>query len=164
MFQLPQYDKMILTRFSYPRIKHWEEEGISPEVYRKNLIGYYAGGEQITIPHFDINNRLIGIRGRTLAEDEADRYGKYRPLYIENTLYSHPLSMNLYHLNVSKDNIARTKAAIIFESEKSCLLSTTFFSAENDISVACCGTNISNYHIRLLRSLGVNEIIVAFDR
>ena len=35
---------------------------------------------------------------------------------------------------------------------------------ENDISVACCGSSISNYHISLLRKLGVNEIIIAFDR
>lgn len=162
--QLKEYNPIILTRFAYPRIERWEKEGISAEVSRRNLIGYYPGGEQITIPHFDINNRLIGIRGRTLAEDEAERYGKYRPLLIGKQLYNHPLSMNLYNINNSKDNIRQTKAAIIFESEKSCLMYQSYYGRENDISVACCGSSISNYHVDQLRALGVNEIIVAFDR
>ena len=162
--QLKEYNPIILTRFSYPRITGWEKEGILPEVSRKNFIGYYPGGEQITIPHFDINNRLVGIRGRSLASEEADRYGKYRPLKVNRQLYNHPLSMNLYNLNNSKENIKKVKAAIIFESEKSCLMYQSYYGRENDISVACCGSSISSYHIDLLRSLGVNEIIVAFDR
>lgn len=43
--QLKVYDSTILRRFSYPHIYRWEKEGISPEVNRKNLIGYYPGGE-----------------------------------------------------------------------------------------------------------------------
>ena len=81
---LKEYNKIILTRFTYPRILNWEAEGITDEVNKQNYIGYYAGGEQITIPHFDINNRLVGIRGRYLATEDAERYGKYRPLYINN--------------------------------------------------------------------------------
>ena len=72
---LKEYNPIILTRFSYPRIVPWEKENISSEVCKKNLIGYYPGKDQITIPHFDINNRLIGIRGRFLAEEDADKYG-----------------------------------------------------------------------------------------
>lgn len=162
--KLKEYSPILLTRFIYPRISHWEKEGISYEVCKKNLIGYYAGNEQITIPHFDINNRLIGIRGRYLAKDDAERYGKYRPLFINNTLYNHPLSMNLYNLNKSKDNIIATKTAIIFESEKSCLMYQSYYGEENDISVACCGSSISSYQIFLLKQLGVNEVIIAFDR
>ena len=56
------------------------------------------------------------------------------------------------------------KKAIIFESEKSCLLYKSYFGIENDISVACCGSNISAYQINLLKKLGVDEIIIAFDR
>lgn len=162
--QLKEYSPIILTRFAYPRISRWEREGITAEVSRRNLIGYYPGGEQITIPHYDINNRLIGIRGRYLAKDQADRYGKYRPLLIGKTLYTHPLSMNLYHLNKTKENIKRAKIAIIFESEKSCLQYESYYGEENDISVACCGSSISSYQIDSLRALGVNEIIIAFDR
>ena len=112
----------------------------------------------------DINGKLIGIRGRTLIEDDAERYGKYRPLYINHILYNHPLSINLYHLNKTKDNIKKSGTAIIFESEKSTLLYESIYGANKDISVACCGSSISNYQIELLESLGVKEVVIAFDR
>ena len=107
---------------------------------------------------------MIGIRGRYLASEDAERFGKYRPLYINKELYTHPLSMNLYNLNKSKDVIAKSKTAIIFESEKSCLMFQRYYGMENDISVACCGSSISSYQIDLLEDLGVREIIIAFDR
>ena len=162
--QLKEYNPVILTRFSYPRIASWEREGILPEVSRKNLIGYYAGGDQITIPHFDIDGRFVGLRGRFLAEEQANRYGKYMPLKIGKQQYNHPLSMNLYNLNNSKENIKNSGTAIVFESEKSCLMMQSYYGKDNDISVAVCGSSLSAYHIKLLKSLGVREIIVALDR
>lgn len=161
---LPEYNPLILTRFSYPRIKRWEQEGIKAEISRTNLIGYYPGNDQITIPHFDINNRLIGIRGRFLSEELANRYGKYKPLLVNKTLYTHPLSMNLYNLNNSKNNIKRSKVAIVLESEKATMQYQSYYGKENDISVACCGSSLSGYQVNLLKTLGVNEIILAFDR
>ena len=161
---LPAYDSIILTRFAHPHIASWEAEGISYDIIKENQIWYYPGNEQIVIPHFDINNRLIGIRGRYLDEERAIRYGKYRPLSIGKTLYTHPLSMNLYNLNNSKEAIREYGVAIIFEGEKSALLYQTLYGKENDISVACCGSSVSNYHIHLLRQVGAREIILAFDR
>lgn len=161
---LKEYNPVILTRFSYPRIPSWEKENIIPSIYRKSLIGYYAGDNQITIPHFDINGRLVGIRGRALAQEDVERWGKYRPLRINGIWYTHPLSMNLYNLNNSKENIKNKKAAIIFESEKSCLQFRSYYGATGDISVACCGSSVSSYQIDLLESLQVQEIVLAFDR
>ena len=162
---LKEYDEVILDRFNYQlKITPWLNENISQEVLDRARIGYYPGGDQITIPHFDINNRFIGLRGRTLCADEAEIYGKYRPLKINKLLYNHPLGMNLYNLNNSKDNIKTIKKAIVFESEKSTLKYATYFGMENDISVACCGFSISAYQIQLLMDCGAEEIIVAFDR
>lgn len=161
---LPSYSPDILGKFLYPHIASWEKEGIKAEVSREALIGYYPGNEQITIPHFDQEGRLIGIRGRFLAEEDADAFGKYRPLKIGNTLYTHPLSMNLYNLNNSKENIRKAKAAIVLESEKSCLQIRSFYGNESDISVACCGSSLSNHQFKLLEDLGVQEIVLAFDR
>ena len=48
--------------------------------------------------------------------------------------------------------------------EKSCLKYQSFFEIENDISVACCGSNISDKQIELLIQAGAKEIIIAFDR
>lgn len=160
---LKEYDNIILDRFDYNiKLEPWLQEGIRDEVLKYNKIGFYTGGDQITIPHFDKDGRFIGLRGRTLCKEEAELYGKYRPLKINNQLYNHPLGMNLYNLNNSKKNISIIGKAIIFESEKSCLKYQSWF--ENDITVACCGSNISAYQIDLLIKSGAKEIIIALDR
>lgn len=161
---LEEYDSNILDRFNYKiKLVPWLMEDISQEVLDKNRIGYFPGGAQITIPHYDIDNRLIGIRGRTMIKSEAEAYGKYRPIVVNKKQYNHPLGLNLYNLNNSKEVIKNTKTAIIFESEKSSLKFQTYFG-DNDFSVACCGSNISNYQMQLLLKLGVKEVIIAFDR
>lgn len=162
---LNEFDPSILSRLNYNlKITPWINEGMTEEVLRNALIGYFPGGAQITIPHFDANNRLIGLRGRTLCEEEAEKYGKYRPLKINKDWYNHPLGMNLYGYNWNKDNIQKIGKAIIYESEKSVLLHASYFGWENNISVACCGSNISMYQIQLLLDLNVKEIIIALDR
>lgn len=162
---LKDYDDSILNRLNYNiKIIPWLNEGISQEIINKAHIGFYPGADQITIPHYDINGRFIGLRGRTMCKDEAELYGKYRPMKINNQLYNHPLGMNLYGLNWSKNAIGIMKKAIIFESEKSVLKYATDFGWNNNISVACCGSNISSHQIQLLLDCGAQEIIVAFDR
>ena len=83
---------------------------------------------------------------------------------VNKMLYNHPLGMNLYNLNLSKNNIKLMKKAIVFEGEKSTLLYKSYFGLENDISVACCGSSLSAYQVQLLMEAGAEEIIVAFDR
>ena len=162
---LKEYDSSILERFNYSlRIKPWLDEQISQEVLNLAQIGFYPGGDQITIPHFDINGRLIGLRGRSLCSSESELYGKYRPLKINNQLYNHPLGFNLYNLNNSKENINLLSKAIVFESEKSALKYASHFGIENDISVACCGFNLSLYQVELLLNNNAKEIVIAFDR
>ena len=162
---LKEYDKKILDFLNYNiKITPWINEGITPEVMKLFKIGYYPGGAQITIPHFDINNRFIGLRGRSLVEEDASRYGKYRPVKINKIMYNHQIRINLYEINYNKNNIENFKKAIIFESEKSVLKYASYFGQENNIAVACCGSSVSNYQIKLLQSLGVEEIIIAFDR
>jgi hypothetical protein len=163
--QLKEYDPVILERMNYNCIlTPWLDEGISQDVIDFTRIGYYPGADMITIPHFDATGRFIGLRGRAMAQDDADRFGKYRPIKINKQLYNHPLGMNLYGLNWAKDNIAIMKKAIVFESEKSCLLYMSHFGIENNISVACCGSNISAYHIHQLLEAGADEIVIAMDR
>lgn len=161
--ELKEYDISILDRFNYNiKLTPWLNENISQEILDLNNIGYYPGGEQITIPHFDCGGRFIGLRGRTLIAEEGERYGKYRPLKVNGTLYNHPLGLNLYNLNNSKDNIKIIGKAIVFEGEKSALKYASYF--DNDISVACCGSNLTAYQVQLLITSGAKEIVVAFDR
>jgi hypothetical protein len=162
---LKEYDKRILSRFNYEvEITPWLDEGISQPVLAQAQISYYPGGEQIVIPHFDVNDRLIGIRGRTLIQEDGEHYGKYRPLFVNQQWYNHPLGMNLYGLNFNKEAIQIAKTAIIFEGEKSVLKYGSYFGEDNNISVACCGSNISACQIQLLLKYKINEIVIAFDR
>ena len=117
----------------------------------------------IVIPHYDENGALIGIRERTLIREE-EQYGKYRPAVINGKMYNHPLGFALYNLNNSKDNIARMGTAIVFEGEKSTLKYASLFGAENDISVATCGSNLIQHQVDLLMQYGAKEIVIAFDR
>lgn len=48
--------------------------------------------------------------------------------------------------------------------EKSVLKAQTYFGFNNDIYVACCGSNVSAYQVQLLIDAGAQEIIIAFDR
>ena len=161
--ELKTYDNGIITRLPHPIIEPWEKEGITREVINHCDICYDPKNCGIVIPHYDIDGRLIGIRERTLVKEEEVK-GKYRPAYIGKQLYNHPLSFNLYNLNNSKENIKTMKKAIIWEGEKSCLLYASYFGIENDISVACCGSSLIAYQVKLLLDLGVEEIIIGFDK
>lgn len=160
---LKTFDDSFLKYMAHPRILPWEREGITPEIMNIHNICYDPKNQGIVIPHYDINNNLIGVRERTLLKDNESR-GKYIPATINGKMYNHPLSFNLYNINWSKDNIYNIKKAIVFEGEKSSLLYGSYFGIENDISVAACGSNLINYQVELLLGLGVQEIIVAFDR
>lgn len=161
---LKEYDSQILTYMPIVRVDPWEQEGITFNTLLDNNIKYNPINHSVVIPHYDINNRLVGIRERTLIKENEGLYGKYRPAFIHKQLYNHPLSFNLYNLNNSKENIKVLKKAILFEGEKSALKYQSFFGRENDISVASCGSSFIQYQAWLLINLGVEEIIVAYDK
>ena len=116
---LKEYESEILERFNYNvKITPWLREGITQAALDQARIGFYPGGDQITIPHFDANGRFVGLRGRTVCAEEGERFGKYRPMRVNKILYNHPLGMNLYNFNNSKNNIGIMKKAIIFEGKR----------------------------------------------
>lgn len=162
--ELKEYDSSILKNLPHPIITPWIKEGISQEVMNAAGICYDPKYQGIVIPHYDINNRLIGIRERTLIKEQAELYGKYLPAKLKQIRYTHPLSFNLYNLNHSKDNIKQMKKAFVFESEKSCLLYRSYFGEDNDLSVAVCGSSFIAYQAWLLMNQGVKEIIIALDK
>jgi len=106
----------LLNIFTFVATPEWLNDGISEEVMKQYNIKYSIEQNKIIIPHYDINNNLIGIRGRALNEEDL-AIGKYMPVQIEGTIYSHPLMYNLYGLNIVKDNIKKYKMAIVAESE-----------------------------------------------
>ena len=84
---LKEYDTSILDRFNYSvKITPWLMEGISQTALDQAKIGFYPGGDQITIPHFDSNGRLI--KDSTIELDgnkyTFDKDGKLRNVVVEN--------------------------------------------------------------------------------
>ena len=141
----------------------WLDEGITQDVMNHNGIAFDPVSWGIVIPHYNIDGKLIGIRERTMVKEE-EANGKYKPAILNYQMYNHPLGFNLYNLNNSKHNIRRMKKVIVFEGEKSALLYQSYFGFDNDISVAVCGSNLTNYQVQLLQSLDVDEIVIAFDK
>ena len=161
---LPEYSKDILSYFTHYYHPTWKRDGITDAAMDKFHIGFSIAQNKIIIPHFDLQGRLIGIRGRALNKDEIEKYGKYRPIQIGNTLYTHNLTFNLYGIYEHQNGIKVRKSAIIAEAEKSVLLDDGYY---HDLSncVACCGSKFNKYHISLLTNiLGANEIVVALDK
>ena len=161
--EFKEFNEKILQHFPRPRIEPWINEGITQEIMNARGICYDPVNQGIIIPHYDENGALIGIRERTLIKEE-EVYGKYRPAIINGKQYNHPLGFALYNLNNSKKAIAQLGTAIVFEGEKSTLLYASLFGAENDISVATCGSNLIQHQVDLLIQHGAKEICIAFDR
>ncbi|MBQ2884998.1 MAG: hypothetical protein IJE43_14705 [Alphaproteobacteria bacterium] len=160
---LIEYDSKVLDVFRWKPTIEWLEEGISENAMKKFNILYYDYKHRIVIPHYDIDGRLVGIRGRALDSVEAELYGKYAPLKVENTLYRHPLSFNLYGIWENKEDIKKYKTAIIFEGEKSVLKYNDLY--DYNIAVASCGSNLNLKQVELLvKELGVENIIMAYDK
>ena len=152
-----------LKFFPQPHILDWEKEDISHEVIISAGIHYNPINQSILIPHYNAKGDLIGIRERTLIKEE-EIYGKYRPAIINGQMYNHPLSLNLYNLNKSKDNIAKYGYAFVFEGEKGPLKYASYFGQDSDCSVATCGSSFSNYQFEQLLDYGAKEIIIAYDK
>ena len=126
---------------TYPQ--EWLSDGITEQAMDKFNISYSISQNKIIIPHYDIDGRLVGIRGRALNDWEIENVGKYTPIKIEQTWYKHPLSMNLYGLNITKDNIRAHSICFLFESEKA-VMQMEGFQYPN-CSAAVCGSNFNKY-------------------
>ena len=161
---LPEYSKTVLDYFTFYCHPSWLKDGITPEVMKKFQIKFWLSQNKIIIPHFDINNRLVGIRGRALEPQEIEECGKYRPIQIGNILYTYPLQFNLYGLNFHKEAINKRGCAIIAEAEKSVMLDEVYYGNLSN-TVACCGSSFNKYHISLLTNFThANEIVIALDK
>ena len=157
------YPKNVLDCFTKTYPSEWLEEGITKESMDKFNILYSIQQNKIIIPHYNVNGDLVGIRGRALNEWEVENLGKYMPVKIENKWYSHPLSLNLYGLNMTKENIKQYGYCVIYESEKS-VLKNDGFKVPN-CSVAVCGSQLNKYALNLLlKECKPKEIIIAFDK
>ncbi|PAD70575.1 hypothetical protein CHH83_01875 [Bacillus sp. 7586-K] len=163
IIELPEYDSTVMDVFLKLPHEDWLNEGISYETQQKFNIGYYIREEKIVIPHYDINNRLIGIRGRAMKQEDIDNGRKYMPLMVANKLYNHQTMFNLYGINHTQKAIKRYKKLLIFEGEKSILKSEDIYGEDN-FTCAVCSSQITDFHRDLILSLGVEEVFIGFDK
>lgn len=161
--ELPKYSPALMEYFPNALPYYWLAEGITPEVMVKYGIRMDTINEKIVIPHHDIHGNLVGIRGRAYNWFDLENGAKYMPIFIGDTCYNHPLGENLYGIYQNAETIRRTKKCVIFESEKSVLQSASYYG-NNNYTVAVCGSSISETQVSLLLSLGIEEVVIAFDR
>lgn len=160
---LQVYDKKVLDSFIKYYPIEWLNDRITKKAMDKFNILFSPWRNKIIIPHYNVNNELIGIRGRALNKDEIETFGKYMPVQVEGVWYKHPLSMNLYGLNVTKENIKKYKYCYLFEAEKS-VLQLEGFKMPN-CGVAVCGSQFNKFALHLLmKEAAPQEIIICFDR
>ncbi len=160
--KLKEYDSIVLKMFPKKYHHSWIDEGICIEAMKKFNIHFDVFENKIIIPHYDINNRLIGIRCRNLNEDIVAKGMKYMPIKVENEIYSHPLSYNLYGIKENLLSIRKLQKTVIFEGEKSVLKTETFYP-NNNFSLAVCGDKISEFQKNMIIK-NSSEVIIAFDK
>lgn len=160
---LPAYDPAILNAYIFYPTDEWLSEGISAYAMHLYTIRYSIEENKIIIPHYDCKGKLIGIRGRALNQEDVEK-GKYMPISHLGKVYKHPLSYNLYGLNLIRGNIRRLRTALVFEGEKSVLLYSTLFGQKDNIAVASCGSSIHDYQINLLIAAGAEQIVLCYDK
>ena len=154
--------KSILNNFPFDEIgnKPWIDEGISQEAMDRFTIGYNKYLNAITIPNFDHEGRLIGIRGRFFNEDSK---AKYMPIMFKNEILSHPTGRYLYGYYENKNSIKNKGIAVLFEGEKSVLKMETFYPL-NNVALSTSGKRITLDHLNALIKLGIREVVIAYDK
>ncbi len=159
---LPTIDENILKYFEDDVFfEGWIDEGIGIETMKEFGVCWYESEKHIIIPHRNLKGELVGIRRRSLQE--KDQNNKYMPETIQGKTYTHSLNMNFYGLDKHLKGIKKTKKVVIVESEKSVMLAHQYYG-EDAFVVATCGFNISNWHRDMLLNLGVEEVMLGFDK
>lgn len=161
--ELPTYPNGIIDVFTKFYPPEWLNDGITKTSMEKFNIRYSVPQNKIIIPHYNPKGELVGIRGRALNEWEVENVGKYMPVQIEGKWYSHPLSLNLYGLNWTKDNIKRTGTCFLVEAEKSTLQMEGWDFA--NCSAAVCGSQFNKHALKLLMQTAYpREVVICFDK
>lgn len=142
----------------------WVEEGINTRNMRLFNIRFDISNNRIIIPHYYVNNKLLGVKCRNLNKYEIDNGMKYIFVDINGITRRYPTNINLYGIHVNKEIISKTKTCVLFEAEKSVMKYGSFYGIKNNISLATMGTNLTDFQIDLLKSLGVENVYLAWDK
>lgn len=163
LFTLNEINKNLLNSFYQLYHQDWIKDGISIETMKKFGTLFSIRENKIIIPHFDVNDRLLGIRGRALNQDEIDAGKKYMPVFHKAEVRKHPTGANIYGVNVTKNNIKKHKTIILFESEKAVLQLDTMLP-NLSIGGGISGSSLSFEQVKIIRDLDVDNVVLALDK
>lgn len=143
-------------QFSKEIPEEWESEGISAEVMDRYDIRVDHNSNRIVYPVWDNCGNLIGCKGRT-------RFKNYQELNIKKYLnYTKIQSTDFFMgMRENRENIINSSQAIIFEGLKSVM---HVVSWGYDNCLAAETSHINNAQSAILVSLGVKEVVIAFDK
>lgn len=150
-FEMNIIPESILNQFIYGDIKQYNDDGVSTRALKKFKIGYDTMSKRITIPIYDIDGNLCGVKGRTTNKEDEDRW---KFLY----LYKCDQGRTMYNYHRVKE-IEGLKEVKVFESEKS-------IKQMDDLGIYDClatgSSKVSKEQLHLLMKLNC-DIILCFD-
>lgn len=149
-------DEKELNRFKKEHNLDWIKEGISKKTQDKFGIRKDEFGKRWIIPIYDINNNLISIKARTYIQNfEEKGLSKY--------IYYHKLKQNdiLYGLNMHFESIKDHDEIILFEAEKSVMISDEL---GYDWSASLSTSKITSILLPKILELKVSNCVIALDK
>lgn len=159
---LPTFSREILDQLPTFPCQQWIDEGISADTQEKFHIGWYPRLDATTIPVFDNEGELVGLRCRHWREDEIEM-GKYRPLQLlDGTIYKFNTNDILFGMNYNRFAIEETKTVWLVESEKAVMKLDTFYG-EKSCALGMFGKNLGLKRRNQILKLGVNKVIYIPD-
>ena len=161
--KLKELSPKVLNVYYDQYYKGWINEGISIKTMQKYNIKASIIDEQIIIPHYDEDNRLVGVRCRNLNKRLVDDGKKYMPVFQGGDMLNHSTGSVLYGLNFNKEMINKRRKIILFESEKA-VMQLDSYMPDMSIGVCLSGSSLTNKQIEIIKDLNVDEVIVAIDK
>lgn len=150
-YSMKTYDNSVLPpQGDYSKL--FIDDGILLDAQQKFGVRYCHDDDCVLIPIYNLNNELVGVKARNNSnEDYNNRWYAWVPYSKSHIVYG---------LNWNYRDIINKKTLIIFESEKSVMKA---YECGLNCACAIAGHSISEAQARIIKSLMVENIIIAFD-
>ena len=70
--------------------------------WQSTISDFHVLDNQIVIPHYDLDDNLIGVRARNMDKDLVEKGMKYFPVRYKRDILRHPTGAVLYGLNFNR--------------------------------------------------------------
>ena len=148
-----------LKPLSFEVLEHYESrgndrflrDGISLETQNRFRIGYENKTQQISIPYFDVDGNLLGVKARANTENPGSKYSFLQPFKA---------SLALFGVWQNREHLFQADRIYVFEAEKSVMQAYTF-GIKNCVSIG--NSSISRRQSELLIAFAPKEIVLMLD-